>query len=373
MRISFDFGHRLPYKNNSLHKIYYIINSTMKNKKLFGIYIKAEFLTLLIFIAAILISLFIIPRRGLINQTLTKNSVSFAKATSAPVNKNNPEKGIYNALLLGYGGANHDGGLLTDSIIIVHVNSNTHKVDLISIPRDLWVQGNQKINTVGVTGFQNTTPVITNVTGLPINYYISVDFGGFVKLIDNLDGITVNVPNTFDDPFYPITGEEMNTCGFTENQIFEFKNKYQGFELERQFTCRYEHLHFEKGDKNLDGTTALKFVRSRHGDSDFGRSLRQFAVLQGTANKLISLRSLNKINENVDTLFKIVKTDLDLGTIKSLSEVFGDPGLYKVNQISLTTANVLNEGFASDGQYILSPKSGGFDFTEVKNYIKSNL
>src|SRR5258708_2299804 len=57
--------------------------------------------------------------------------VNFTKATPAPVNSNNPQKGVYNVLLLGYGGAGHDGALLTDSIIVIHVDTNNHKADMI--------------------------------------------------------------------------------------------------------------------------------------------------------------------------------------------------------------------------------------------------
>ncbi|HWA51954.1 MAG TPA: LCP family protein [Patescibacteria group bacterium] len=302
---------------------------------------------------------------------------SFAKATPAPINQNNPEKGIYNALLLGYGGGNHEGTDLTDSIIVLHVNTNTKNADLISIPRDLWVPGNQKINSVGaISGFANVGAATTNVTGLPINYYVAIDFDEYSKLVDNLGGITIIMPNTLDDPYYPIIGQENNTCGFTDAQIFDLKNKYgqSGFDLEKQFTCRYEHLQYQQGQKyNIDGATALKIARSRHGDSDFARSLRQFAELQGIMQKLISLRSLNKLDNTVSTLFSMVKTDLDLGTIKSLSEVFGDPGLYKINQIQLTSDNVLQNSTSSDGEFILVPKAGNQDFTQVKNYINQNL
>lgn len=340
--------------------------------------IKAETLTLSIFlisafIIGIAISYFGVSLSVNFKSKPTPISNSFISATPKAVNKNNPQAGIYNVLLLGYGGLGHEGSLLTDSMIVLHVDTNTKKATMISIPRDLWVPGNHKINASGIAGFQNIGPVVQNVTGLPINYYVSIDFGGFIKLIDNLGGIKVNVPNSFDDPFYPITGEENNTCGFSNDQINDFKSKYSGFELERQFTCRYEHLHFEKGPTDIDGKTALKFVRSRHGDSDFGRSLRQFAILSGIGNKLISLRQLNKINETVNTLFTIVKTDLDLGTIKSLSEVFGDPGLYKTNQIQLSTDNALDQGFAGDGEYILSPKSGGFNFQSIKDYINQSM
>lgn len=298
----------------------------------------------------------------------------FEKSTPAPVNQTNPEKGVYNILFLGYGGEGHDGALLTDSIIVIHIDTNKKKTAYISVPRDLWVSGNHKINGIGATsGFQNVGSTIQEVTGLPINYYVAVDFGGFVKIIDNLGGVTANNPVTFDDPFYPITGQENNTCGMTADQINQLKAKYSGYNLETQFTCRYEHLHFEKGPVNLNGTTALKFVRSRHGDSDFGRSLRQFAVLGGIESKLISIQSAGKIGPTIDALSNIVRTDLTPGVIKSLIEIFGDPKNYSKTQIQLTTDNMLNSGTSADGQFILIPKAGIFNFSAIKKFISDSI
>ncbi len=230
-----------------------------------------------------------------------------------------PQKGVFNVLLLGSGGTGHSGGGLTDSLIIVRVDTNLKKAALIAIPRDLWVPGNHKINAeASVNGIQNVGSVIKNVTGLPINYYVSVDFSGYSKIID-------------------------------------------------------EQIHYEKGPANLDGASALKFVRSRHGDSDFGRSARQFAVLSGIERKLISLHALDKTNKTMETLSKMIRTDLNLSTIRSLIDVFGDPGAYSVKEIQLTTENILNEGKSGDGQYILTPKSGNFNFNGVKTYISSQI
>ena len=284
------------------------------------------------------------------------------------------EKGVYNAVLLGYGGAGHPGGLLTDSIIVVHVNTNKKTAALISIPRDLWVNGNHKINAeASINGFQNQGGVVKNVTGLPIDYFAAVDFSGFPKLIDKLGGITVSVPKTFDDPFYPIAGLENETCGKTMEEINELKAKYSDYLLETQFTCRYEHLHFDKGTTNLDGGTALKFVRSRHGDSDFGRSERQFAVLKGVLAKLISLHSFDKTNSTIDSLVGMIKTNLSASAIKSLFEIVGETGQYKITDIHLTTENLLTEGKSSDGAYILNPKAGMFNFAEIKSFIAGSI
>lgn len=327
-----------------------------------------------VFVLGFLITYLSLTMSKIFVRTPTSTPNSFAQASPKPINKANPEKGVYNILLLGYGGAGHDGSMLTDSIVVVHINTNSKKVSFISIPRDLWIPGDRKVNAEGsINGFQNIGNVVTSITELPINYFVSVDFGGFIKIIDDLGGITAQVPVTFDDPFYPITGQENNLCGFTEDQVNALKAKYSGYNLETQFTCRYEHLHFDKGPTELDGTTVLKFVRSRHGDSDFARSLRQFAVLQGIAGKLISFQMANKLNDIINTISQIVRTDLDAGTIKSLISVMGDPKAYSTKQIQLTTDNVLNQSTSSGGAFILVPKAGNFNFSGIKDYISSNL
>ena len=299
---------------------------------------------------------------------------AYNEATPQPINSVNPEKGIYNILFLGHGGTGHSGGGLTDSIIVAHIDTNTKKSTLITIPRDLWVPGNHKINYSAVqSGMNNMGGIIQNVTGLPINYYVAIDFGNFVKMIDSLGGIEVDVPTTFTDNFYPISGKENDTCGFTETEIFELKNKYSGYSLETQFKCRYETISYQKGIAKLDGTSGLKFVRSRHGDSDFGRSLRQTAVLEGVKNKLLSFESLGKLEGIIDSVSKIVKTDLSIGTIKTLVQTVTEKDKYEVNKIQLTTDNVLVASKSNDGQFILIPKSGNLNFSEIKSYIEKNL
>lgn len=299
----------------------------------------------------------------------TTNNINFAPASDIK-----PEKGVYNTVLLGYGGAGHAGSLLTDSIIVVHVNTNNKTATMISIPRDLWVNGNHKINAeASINGFQNEGGVIKNVTGLTVDYFVAVDFSGFTKLIDNLGGISVNVPKTFNDPYYPITGLENDTCGKSAEEIAALQAKYSDYQLEIQFTCRYEHLHFNKGPTNLDGTTALKFVRSRHGDSDFGRSDRQFAVLKGVLAKLISLSALDTTNQTLKNLYNLVRTNLSLNNIQSFIQVVGDTGQYKITEIHLTTDNVLTESKSSAGAYVLVPKAGNFNFSEIKGFIAGNL
>lgn len=301
--------------------------------------------------------------------TVSKDGIDFGN-TPATVS----QEGIYNTVLLGYGGAGHDGSMLTDSIIIVHINTNNKTAALISIPRDLWVTGEHKINAdASINGFQNVGGVIKNVTGLQTDYFAAINFAGFTKLIDNLGGITVDVPKTFDDPFYPIPGLENDTCGKTADEVNALKTQYSDAQLEMKFTCRYEHLHWNAGPANLNGTEALKFVRSRHGDSDFGRSERQFAVLKGVLAKLISLHALEKTNSTIDNLVAMVSTNLNAPAIKNIIQVVGDTGEYKITEIHLTTENVLNEGKSAGGAYILYPKAGMNNFSSIQSFITSQI
>lgn len=279
-------------------------------------------------------------------------------------------EGSYNVALLGAGGDGHSGGALTDTIIIASINPKDKKAALISVPRDLWVPGNYKINaTVNNIGVENLKGTLQDVTGLKINKYALVDFAGIIKIIDTLEGIEVDIPKAFDDYFYPIRGLENETCGIDAEKIAEYHQKYSGFELEKQFTCRYENLHFEKGVTKVDGETALKLARSRHGDSDFGRSARQFAILKGILNKLISQGSFDKLNETYKALTKIVKTDLSLSQTSELLKIFGSPADYKISEIQLTESNVLNSSKSGDGQYILVPKAGINNFSGIRSFI----
>ena len=295
-----------------------------------------------------------------------------------------------NVILLGYGGGGHEGSLLTDALVIIRIDLISKRAYLISLPRDTWVKipsgGEEyKINNafaLGVSegdfsaGFAKVKEVIAMVTGAPIDYVVAVDFAEFKNIIDTLGGVEVEVPVAFDDYFYPIKGRENDTCGKSPAEIADLHQLYSDTELHHQFECRYEHIHFDTGATLMDGGTALKFVRSRassqHG-GDFARSQRQVAVLSGIKEKLISVNALTKVDELFEQLGGLVKTDLDLVTLKNLLEVFGDPGLYTTSFIGLTTDNVFVAGKSANGQFILIPKEGNGVWSGVQNYIAEQV
>lgn len=282
---------------------------------------------------------------------------------------------ILNVLLLGYGGAGHQGGFLTDVIMVAHFNFDDNILAFISVPRDTWYQ-NRKINQLlnfidGEVNADNIKSAISNITGLNIEYYIGIDFVGFERAIgQNLDSITVNVPQTFEDSWYPIKGEELNPCSKTPEEIATLTNTLSGFALEKEFECRYKHLYFEKGPNQMEGGDALAYVRSRHSSSDFARSERQKAVLLGIKDKIFDLNVLADSTSFFRTMNQHVSTDLNIEIIEFLLPLLSSADDLQSKGIVLSTENVFSSSTGSSGQFILIPKDS---WTNIAEYIKSQL
>lgn len=309
----------------------------------------------------------------------------------------NKDKAV-NLLLLGYGGAGHSGGYLTDVIKLANINPLSKQVSIISIPRDLWVPIPvrsdqpewQKINAAYAIGMDDTYPlkqtqfrgvegarrliseVVNTVTGLKVDYVVAIDFSGFEDLIDQLGGIEVNVPVSFTDSYYPIKGRENDLCGMSPQEVAEVHQKYSGFELEKQFACRYETLEFRAGPTKMDGTTALKFVRSRHSGEhggDFARADRQAAVLAAIKNKALSLGALDDLPAFWAIYKQFVHTDLTAEAVLAFLTKYPEVVDYEVKNILLTTDNTLKPSTSSVGAYILIPKAGSGNWLEIQDYI----
>lgn len=232
-----------------------------------------------------------------------------------------------NILLMGRGGGTHQGPDLTDTIILANIDPEKSHVTLTSIPRDLWIpdlsSANKKINGVYAQGeskregggIELSKAVVKKVTGQEVNYIVVIDFSGFIRAVDLLNGLDIKVDKTFDDYQYPIEGREDEACGHTEDEIKEYiATSSADADLLSYFPCRYKHIHFEKGDAHMDGKTALEFVRSRHGTngegSDFARSKRQERVIKAFKDKIFSLQTLSNPGK-VLNLYNILKDSID--------------------------------------------------------------
>ena len=299
----------------------------------------------------------------------------------------------HNILFLGHGDPGHPGGDLADTLILAHINTTKKLVALISVPRDTWLSVNlgegkiepHKINEVYLVGknfegeefgFQLIKQALSEVLGLPVHNYVFISFGKFMEAIDGLGGISVEVPVTFDDYYYPVRGRELEICGWLPEDVAVMTATMSGFQLEKQFSCRYEHLHFSKGKTEMDGETALKFVRSRHSDQhggDFARSQRQQAVILGIAQKLFSLRVIDKVDDFFRQLSSLVKSDLDLEAVKALADLAGNPDEYRVVNLVLSDENVFDASRNKSGQFVLIPKAGLNQWTQIQKLVESQL
>ena len=318
-----------------------------------------------------------------------------------------------NVLLLGIAGAGYDGPNLTDTIMIASYKPSLSQVDLISLPRDLWLDEHKtKVNTLyqlGLNkkdGLEFTQTEIGKILNIDIPYGVRIDFGGFIKAVDLLGGIDVDVLESFNDYFYPVPGKENELCDFEEKEINidEAKAKelnlspgkvkalvdkegkiatasataivYSDNQVFKLFPCRFEHLSFQKGLTHMDGETALKFVRSRHGTNkegtDFARSKRQQQVLQAFKNKILSSETLlnpQKIVELLQTFDRSIETNIPVKLYPEFIKIIRQQkgiNSFVINSVGkdpLLIAPPLGEY----GAWVLIPPN--HDFGRIQKYI----
>ncbi len=326
------------------------------------------------------------------------------------------EEGRVNFLLLGIGGEGHDGPQLTDTIIFTSFKPSDGSVAMMSLPRDMTVPipnyGYRKVNHANAygeiddpgSGPELASQVIGEVLNEDIHYYLRVDFDGFAEFVDAIGGIDVYVDNGFTDPNYPSHGKEYATCGYEETtteeetiqteaqselaEILAIDQEEQGIleealEEENQpevidYSCRFEAITFYEGWTHMDGETALKFSRSRHGNngegSDFARSERQQKIILAVKDKVLSASTFlnpSRISKMMETLKDNIATNLDVWEIVRLASEFKDLSAGEIvhhvidaSDSSPLYATVLN------GAYVLLPKN---DDWSALQHIAENI
>ena len=226
-----------------------------------------------------------------------------------------------NILLLGMGGYENDAPFLTDSIMAVTIEANSHRVMLASIPRDLTVHMNLQSNpgsiwTNKINAAYEVSSVsiiccvagqyqgrdggghaaeheVGKVTGLTFDRYIAVDFKAFRDMVNALGGVDVCLTSNLDDTTYPNYGHG------------------------------YVAIHFKAGCQHLNGEQALEVSRSRHAiqaeqSSDFGRSRRQQDIMQAIKKKATTVNGFAKAPALLDALQKNIHTDMSLSDMKAI-------------------------------------------------------
>jgi len=322
--------------------------------------------------------------------------------TTSPVPDTFNQGRAQTILLMGYGGGKHEGGLLTDTIMLVIIDPPTHTVTLLSLPRDLWVQlpisgdksSGWKINAAYAIGSDDrgyrykpveyTGPAgggqlakyaVNEVTGVTVDKFVTLNFSGFKRSIDVLGGVEVNVEKTFDDYLYPIEGKESDPCGKSELELKSYATM-AATASEQAFGCRYEHLHFDKGMTHMDGETALKYVRSRHSaqdGSDFGRAARQRNLVLAVKDKVFRLDFFPKIIPFASSLSDDLKTDYDLAGMQEFLRFKGELQGYRITSAALTEENTLMYGRSEHGESILMSREGLNKWDNVHTWVTDEL
>ncbi|MEN8252450.1 MAG: LCP family protein, partial [Patescibacteria group bacterium] len=255
-----------------------------------------------------------------------------------------------NILLLGRANSHKKGKDLTDTIMLASINTEDYTVGLFSLPRDMLVSNGEfyvKINSRYQTGIRRDegtkyiTEAVEKITGQDVHYYFVLDFEGFTKIIDILDGINVDVAKDIKDERYP-------GPGYT-----------------------YETFEVDAGLQEFDGETALKYARTRHADmdGDFGRARRQQQVMQAARNKAFSLGTIVnpiKIGELFGVLEEHIHTNITPDEIEPFISLVKKLDTHNINNVVvdawkpgslLISARYYNEHGGIAG---LVPRSGSY-------------
>lgn len=204
--------------------------------------------------------------------------------------------------------AQETGPWRTDTIMLLTIDPVTLQAGALSIPRDLWVpipgHRDGRINTAHFLGdlndYEGGGPALAVDTveynlGVPIDYYVRVNFQAFVTLVDQVGGIDIYVEETINDPTYP------------------------------DYHYGYDPLYIEAGWHHFDGEMALKYARTRHTSNDFARARRQQQVLLAILDRVTSHELLPELARNAPSLYKTlqdsVSTDLALDQMLALGNM----------------------------------------------------
>jgi LCP family protein required for cell wall assembly len=267
----------------------------------------------------------------------------------------------------------HEGAELTDSIMVISINTVDNSALMLSIPRDLWINYNDgsslgnsgKINEAyfrgrqGIkddkeatkAGMQNLTDVVSEVTGLDIPYYLKIDYQAFRDAVDAVGGVDVNIDSG--DP-YCVGG----------GGIYDI----------------YTSTKLTKGVHHLSGEEALNLSRSRNAgggcgmaSSDFSRTEYQRQILIEIRKKALSAGTLSnpeKIADLLDSAGDNVYHNFEANELVRLYDIGKGINESAITSEGLNTENVLKEYRAPNGALALSATSGPNDYSKIQQFVR---
>ncbi len=312
---------------------------------------------------------------GTVDKVFHGNLISDATAAFNNTPLKGENTGRVNILLAGDSAddAGHAGGVLTDSILVLSIDTQNHSVFLLSIPRDLWVDipgyGWQKINAANnnlgtnfpgypKNGMGQLEHVVTTDLGIPIDYYALSNYGAFKDAVNAVGGVNVNIQSP--DP--------------------------------RGLYDAYTNLNLSNGPHVLNGQQALNLARARgdgsagdisYGfpDSDFDRTQHQRQLFTAITEKAKSLGFLSnpvRISNLMNAFSNNVSTDLSLQNVLRLVQITKGINLTSIQSFaycatltpSCTTPILTTYTDPSSGVQSLIPKAGIGNYGQLEQYYQ---
>jgi LCP family protein required for cell wall assembly len=274
-----------------------------------------------------------------------------------------------NLLVLGYGGGDHPGAYLTDSLMVLSIVPSSGATTMISVPRDLWVQvppnsgQYEKINAAYQDGFENgykgmpkgqvaggaeAADKVGDVLGMDVPYWLTIDFTGFRALVDSLGGVDVNVPTAF-------------TAQYPAND-------------DPSVDPNWKTVTFKKGPQHMNGEQAIEYARARYvlspasEGTDFARSTRQQLLIRSLLARVHDVGAWPGFLNATNALQKAMYTDLSLTDLVLFARKMD---MNSAARVGLSNQNVLVDAQASDGESILQPVNGDWD--AIRRYVAGQL
>lgn len=328
---------------------------------------------LTLFIVVALIGLFVFAKFLYNAHKLFGGSIFGALHTTHLKGEN---RGRVNILLAGNSADDpgHNGGTLTDSIMIVSIDTRNHTAFLMSIPRDLWVDipggGHQKINAAYSVGQADNfnqagypkggmgllEKVVEQNFDIPIDYYALVNYGALRDSVNAVGGVNFNVHSSDPRGLY-----DPSTDYRTHGVLVDLSN----------------------GNHKLNGEQALDLARARgdaygsygFGNSDFQRTQDQRELLIALKNKAFTpgvVGNPAKLTSLFDAVGSNVKTDFKLPEVHRLYDLTKLINSRNIKSLSLSDANgkdLLKSYTTADGESALIPAAGIDDFSAIQAFV----
>jgi polyisoprenyl-teichoic acid--peptidoglycan teichoic acid transferase len=194
----------------------------------------------------------------------------------------------------------------SDTMLVASLDPVSKKAYLFSILRDTYTEipehGSDRINTAITHGPNTAMQAVSDLLGIPIQYYVYTDFQGFIELVDAVGGVDFYVE------------KDMHYTSKADNHEYD--------------------IDLKKGQQHLDGKTALQYVRFRHDAmSDYTRTERQRNFLKAVADKLKSTTSIMKLPSILEKINPYIDTNLSVQDMWKLATVGYDAQMVASEQI----------------------------------------